>query len=355
MATELTWACDVNRAVASAADAATQSKWELWYLLASLVGNTGLGFASNTGNWSVVRTCGSTDGTAGNLTADTTDRLHLTGSGAFTANDWVFGANTTAGTGRSWALLQSPSALGSYYLIVDFGNATNGKCDLILGKTLSTNGSTTARPTLTDEWSYSGATFNDNSITKTHRENLHLSTRGDFWWIETFDTNNGAYAILGVTKLQGAHSADNYSTISFFGGGGVVNSSGSQGNFTSAVSSANNLCGNTNVTVKGRNYSGSGAPVLACPAPTLSNAGAAANSITVTLNTTANASDTTYSGFPIWVMDYTNTDLRGRVADLLWASGAPAQGSTIPNTTPFNYVKYGHVWLPWVSTSAPLI
>jgi len=353
MATELTWAADVNRAVASAADAATQSKWEMWYLCASLVGNTGLGFASNSGNWTVVRTCGSTDGTAGNLTADTTDRLHLGSSGAFTANDWVFGANTTSGTGRSWALLQSPSALGSYYLIVDFGNATNGKCDLIVGKTLSTNGTTTARPTLTDEWVYSGAQFNNNSIANTHRVNLHLSTRGDFWWIETFDTNGAAYTVLGVTKLQGGHTADAYQTVSLFVGANNPNTAAS--GLRSELSQTACLAGSTNAIAKGRNYSGSALNALVGLVPAYSNAGTGSNIITVTSNVGTNASDTTYNGFQIWLFDTTTTELKGRIADLLWASGTPAQGSTIPNTTPFNYVKFGQVWLPWVSTSAPLI
>jgi hypothetical protein len=351
MATELTWACDVNRAVASAGTAATQSQWELWYLLASLVGNTGLGFASNAGNWSVVRTCGSTDGTAGNLTADTTDRLHLTGSGAFTANDWVFGANTTSGTGRSWALLQSPSGIGSFYLIVDFGNATNGKCDLVVGKTISTNGSTTARPTLTDEWVYTAAQFNNNSIAATHRENLHLSTRGDFWWYPTFDTNATAYAVFGVTKLQSAHSADLYPVVSFFVGANLVN--GANG-FQAAVQTTA-LSGNANTTVKGRNFSGStAAGILAALCPCVGNS-TFSSAITSGTGTGTNASDTTYNGFPIWLMDITTTELKGRVADLLWVSGTPAQGSTFPNTTPFNYVKFGHCGLPWVSTAAPLL
>jgi hypothetical protein len=351
MATELTWTSDVNRTVASAATAAAQNQWEMWYLLASLVGNTGLGFASNAGNWSVVRTCGSTDGTSGNLTADTTDRLHLTGSGAFTANDWVFGANTTSGTGRSWALLQSPSSLGSYYLIADFGNATGGKCDLIIGKTLSTNGTTTARPTLTDEWVYSGAQVSNNSIAATHRCSLMLSTRGDFWFYETFTANATMYAAFGVTKLQNAHAADTYQTVSFFVGAGVNSGSGLQ----SAIAGTTSLCGTTNATLKGRNYSGTGLPALVCITPAYSNAGTASNILTATTATAQNASDATYSGFPVWVMDTTNTDLKGRVADFLFASGGAAQASTFPGAAPFDYAKFGHMMVPWSSSSAPTV
>jgi len=352
MATELTWTADVNRAVASAASAAVQSKWELWYLLASLVGNTGLGFASNAGNWSIVRTCGSTDGTAPNLTADTTDRLHLGGSGAFTANDWVFGANTTSGTGRSWALIQSPAGIGSMYMIVDFGNATNGKCDIIFGATISTTGSTTARPTLTDEWVYTGAQFDNNSIAATHRVNLHLSTRGDFWWYPIFDTNTLAYAVLGLTKLQGAHSADLYPVVSFFVGAGNVNSS-SLG-FQAAIATGT-LGGNANAIIKGRNFSGStAADILVAMYPAYGS-GSTTFIITSTTGVGINASDSTYNGFPIWLMDSTTTELKGRVPDLLWASGTPAQASTVPNTTPFEYAKFGHCWMPWVSTSAPLV
>jgi hypothetical protein len=352
MATELTWTSDVNRAVASASTAAIQSQWELWYLCASLVGNTGLGFASNAGNWSVVRTCGSTDGTAGNLTADTTDRLHLGGSGAFTTNDWVFGANTTSGTGRSWALLQSPSALGSYYLIVDFGNATGGRCDLVIGKTLSTNGTTTARPTLTDEWVYSGAQYSSNTITATHRCSLMLSSRGDFWFYETFTAAATMYSAFGVTKLQNVHSADGYQVVSLFAGGNGVNgASGFQMNVTGSTS----LCGSTNTTIKGRNYSGSSLPTWVCIAPSYSNGGTGTSVINVTTATAQNVSDATYNGFPAWVLDFSATELKGRLADVLIASGGAAQASTFPGAAPFDYAKFGHLMLPWSSSSAPTV
>ncbi len=352
MATELTWVSDVNRAVASAASAAEQSKWEVWYLLASLCGNSNLAFSGNAGVWSVVRTCGSTDGTAGNLTADATDRLHL-GSGAYTSNDHVFGANTTSGTGRSWALLQSPSGIGSWYLIVDFGNATNGKADLIFGKTLSTNGTTTARPTLTDEWVYTGAQFNNNSIAATHRNSLSLSNRGDFWWFETFDTNGTMYSILGCTKVASGHSADLFQTVSFYGGGGGINTVGA-GGYVSTLSNNATIAGASNTMVKGRNYSGTGTPTIVALAYAVYVA-AAQNAVTVTNYTAANASDTTYNGLPIYLMDATNTETKGRVPDLLWASGAAAQGSNISNTTPYDYAKFGHCYFPWVSNSAPLI
>lgn len=352
MATELTWAADVNRAVASAASAANQNKWEAWYLCASLVGNSGLGFASNSGNWTVVRTCGSTDGTAGNLTADTSDRLHLGSAGAFTLNDWVFGANTTSGTGRSWALLQSPSALGSYYLIVDFGNATGGKVDLIVGKTLSTNGTTTDRPTLTDEWLYSGAQISSNSVALTHRCHLMLSTRGDFWFYESIDAAGVLYSVFGVTKLASAHSADSFQTVSFFVGANLVNSTGG---LLSTLGGASNLPGSTNTITKGRNYNGASLPTWLCAAPAFSSAGTATNIITVSAGVAANVSDATQNGFPIWVMETAGPELKGRVPDMLWASGTLAQASVVPSTTPYNYAKFGHVFLPWASNTAPSV
>lgn len=350
MSTELTWTSDVNRQVASAADAATQNKWELWYLCASLVGNTGLGFASNAGNWSVVRTCGSSDGTAPNLTSDTTDRLHLTGSGAFTANDWVFGANTTNGTGRSWALLQSPAAIGSFYMLVDFGNATGGKCDLAFGKTLSGNGSTTTAPTFSDGWSYTGAQFSINTITNTHRVSLQLSTRGDFWWFEAYDALASAYTVLAVTKLAGTHSIDSYTTVSLFAGGNTVNTTG----FTTHPTATTYFNGTGATTLKGRSFNGTGAPQFVVPSLFIAS-GSSAQVIVITNYTAANFSDTTYNALPIYVLDVTNTDLKGRVPDLLWASGAAVQGSNLGVTTPFDYAKFGHCWMPWVSTSAPMI
>lgn len=350
MATELTWTADVNRAVASAASTAEQNKWEAWYLLASLCGNSGLGFASNAGNWTVVRTSGSTDGTSGTLTADATDRLHL-GAGSYTSNDWVFGASTSA-VARSWAMLQSPAALGSYYLILDFGNATQGKYDLIIGKTTSTNGTTSARPTLTDEWVYSGAQISNNSIAATHRVSLMLSTRGDFWFYETFSANATMYTAFGVTKLQNAHSADSYQVVSFFAGAGIVNSTTG---FQAALTLANGLCGSTNTTIKARNYSGSSLPTWVCIGPGFSSAGTATTVVVGSTATAQNASDATYNGLPVWLLDFTTTEVKGRVADFLFASGNAAQASTFPGSTPYDYAKFGQMMVPWSSTSAPTV
>lgn len=349
MATELTWTADVNRQVASAADAATQSKWEIWYLLASLVGNTGLGFASNAGNWTVVRTCGSTDGTSGTLTADTTDRLHLGSAGAFTANDWVFGASTAAG--RSWALLLSPSGVGSYYMVIDFQNAAGGKCDIWFGKTLATNGTTTAVPTFTDGWSHASAFFNVNTITNTHRVHLMLSTRGDFWWYEGYDSNTLPYSALGFTKLASTHAADNYPSIGVFIGANSLNSAGG---FTSNAN--NSISGASNGAIKCRNFSGSASQFLMAIQPaTYTAGGALVLTLTVTTLPGANASDSTYNGFVMWLMDSGATELKGRVPDVMWASGTPAQASNAPNATPYEYIKLGHSWLPWASSSAMIL
>ncbi len=351
MATELVWTGDVNRQVASAADALTQAKWELWYLCASLVGNTGLGFASHAGNWSVIRTSGSTDGTNGTMTSDTTDRLHLTSSGAFTANDWCFGANTTNGTARSWALLQSPAGIGSYYMLVDFGGGANGRCDFTFGKTLSGNGSTTTAPTFSDGWSYSNtlAQFNNNSITNTHRVSMMLSTRGDFWWYETFDTNGTAYATLACTKLANTHTIDAYTTVSLFGGAGTVNSTA----FILAGNTAA-LSGNASTTIKGRSFSGGGTPTLVVPAYGLYTGASIVTVVTGSgaINGGANFSDTTYNALPMYVVDITNTDLRGRIPDMLAASNSSVQGSNAEVATPFSYIRLGSCWMPWVSSSA---
>ena len=54
----------------------------------------------------------------------------------------------------------------------------------------------------------------------------------------------------------------------------------------------------------------------------------------------------------IWLVDTGGTELKGRLPDMLWASGTPAQASNAPNATPYDYIKAGHCWLPWASTSA---
>ena len=192
----------------------------------------------------------------------------------------------------------------------------------------------------------------NNTIAATHRTSLMLSSRGDFWFYETFTANATMYTAFGVTKLQSAHAADGYQVMSLFAGANAVN--GASG-FQISVTGSSSLCGSTNTTIKGRNYSGSSLPTWIMIAPTYSNAGTATSVINVTTATAQNVSDATYNGFPAWLLDFSATELKGRLADVLIASGGAAQASTFPGAAPFDYAKFGHLMLPWSSSTAPTV
>ena len=54
----------------------------------------------------------------------------------------------------------------------------------------------------------------------------------------------------------------------------------------------------------------------------------------------------------MYVFDNNLNEVKGRIPDMLWVSGGPAQMSNFPNATPYDYIKAGNCMLPWVTSSA---
>lgn len=344
MATELTWASDVNRTVADQSTTQRLGQWELWYLVESLKGSIG-GLTS--GLWTTYYSCnGTTAGTAN----DGVDRWSTT----FTAANLVRNSSTSGA--RSWFVLKSPDALGPIYMTVDYIGANDSTAAFYFSKSAPTGGSTTARPTATDEWGYTAHAFTDNSIANNHRVNMHLSSRGDWWFGPTRNGLANFYAAFSCFKLQETASADLHPAFTVFVDSNAL-SSGTGFLANPSPDSTATVGGNTNTRNKARNFDGSALPTWFLAVPASAWGITVGSSVLTTGNSSAaNVSDGTYNDFPCYVLGVNpHAEKKGRLPDVLWASATPAVGSTRPASTPYEYVKIGQMWWPWVSSSSPTL
>jgi hypothetical protein len=173
---ERTWNCAFDNAY-NPSTALDMTKYQLWSLKALLCGHLG-GLIS--GLWSVYSS--SDSATAGNGDGPGVDRWLATYDGTKIVRG-------TGGAVRSWIVLKSPTNLTglgvSFYLTISFDGAADTSASLYMAKTAPTGGTTTARPTSTDEWvlNAAGAAWNAGTATPfTMWANIVLSTTGDFYF-----------------------------------------------------------------------------------------------------------------------------------------------------------------------------
>lgn len=360
MANELSWVGDFNHSVASQGTTTLLGRWEIWYLVESLLGtNTGGTTLTGAGLWTVVSSCDSLSTASSDLWGTTFNSAKV--------------VQNTAGNAHSWFVLQSPSTLGasgSVYMIVDCNGATASPSlvQVSFCTQSPTGGSTTAAPTspggATDTWGMASAlAINNNSIATNHRVHMCLATTGDFYFRESSDAAGAFYSMLGITKMQSAHAADLYPAICIFSTGLVMNTNANVNTFllwtNATTSNTSNLSGTGNTTLRGRSYNGGASPAMMIPGMAYSRTNATPESFMTgssAANTGANESDGTYNFWYVPVFQLgANAELKGRLADVGFASGSLAQISVVPSAQPFNYVKQGDLWWPWPATVAPSV
>lgn len=348
MANELTWRGDVNRLnPQTTSSAANMSKYHIWYMAESLLGN--VGGLTGSGLWTVFS---SSNGT----TANTSDNW---GGATFNA------ANIVNAVGaHSWMTLRSPASFmsGSDYLYftIDCNSATTNVATFAFSKTAPTGSSITTRGGAADEWTYAGVNPDNGAVTSAHRLSTLLSTRGDF---TLYEVNEGAgvfYSAICCVRLQEVVSADTVPcmTMAIFGGyvNGVSNNPGFVFQAPGFNISDNKLAGNANTFIRTRNFNNTATPTSLIPIPALSTN--TAWSALLGLNTLVgtNISDASYNDFPCYLLNLEpNTEKKGRLPDILIASGAPPQGTVRPANAPYEYQKAGQLWLPWVANEPPLL
>lgn len=369
MATELSYDVDVNRAVPAAqqTSAANQTRWSVWYLVQALLGQYGMS-GSAAGKWSTYYSCdGATAGTAGDL-------QDLWGS-SYDPTKVVFlyqSQNPTPPTppssNFSWFVLKSKIGLGASgsdfsYLIVSCNQAGSVNPTFVFSKTAPTGGSTTARPTATDEVVLvdNVFTFMEGSLVQAHYCHLILSTRGDFFFWTSYTGSTRFYSSLFHVKIQDAKAADLYTTASQYCGSDAPYGAGGfsaapdafNAGLLTGPNAFNGYVGNT----RGRNFNGAAQVALGSAAP----ANGAGNILSGAYPAVPgqNESDGTYNEWycPVYSASPLRTELKGRLPDMKIASGVLAQCALAPNTPSpnYDYVKVGAMWFPWPAPVGPEI
>lgn len=137
---------------------------------------------SPTGTWTMYYSC---DGTTSGTANDGVDRI---------GTDPTKLVRAAAGVAHSWFVLKSPtmstptfSPGAPFYLIFDVAGSTDQVFWTVWGsKSAPTGGTTTARPTATDEWQFSNtATYLNDNTASDCRTNMVLCTDGSFLFFTT--------------------------------------------------------------------------------------------------------------------------------------------------------------------------
>lgn len=313
MPNDLTWSKELrDQAYPDTSTNALAAKSGVWMLYSMLLGYTGAAT-----DWALV---GSSDASTAGM--DTTTRLGT----SWTAAKWTRAA---AGSAHSWFVLQSPT-LG-VYLCVDLSTANDlYPASIYWAKTAFTGGSTTARPTSTDEVGLAGTSSRQFATDATaHRANILVSSRGDFVFAPV--KNGAGVTVSGLTLIKslGTKASDAWPWFMFWG----------------QLTSASTLCASTSWA--GRTFTGGGAGTIVPPFLASASNGTIA---LAAFPSTGDAQDQTYPDVPLLFLDSASgaASFRGRAPDIGWAPTACPNGAVSSDGL---RVKVDGLWLPF--TVAP--
>lgn len=319
-----TWYTSANLALADTSTASKAAHSSLWAWGAMLLGyqsgtNGPEGARPGTVSWTLE---GSSDGSTAGI--DTTDRLNF--SGAFTDANWV---RANAGTAHTWFVLKSPAGLldGPWYVCFDYIGPTNDQTGtFVISKNVFSGGSTTARPTSTNESAVTSQQF--CSVTaNAGKAHLSIDANGGFRWARSRNGTGYFDFYLSIEPLVEYHSGDAARTFMFthfLDSGSGAFTLGSSPNIRGLCSDGTTaLTTNTGITELNIRPLG----------------------VTLTSYTTTNAVDSTVDALPVcYIYDNTTSHkgIRGRYPDM-WEVGAQvAVGSTFPGAGNPERALVGH-------------
>lgn len=202
-----TWKIDANYSYPDVSSALLIAKSFIWCLKSMLCGDisgtTGTNGAPSAGSrWTVVSSSNS-------VTASAADNWGTPGT--FDATKIVRAA---AGVAHSWMLLQSPSALGPTYLLIDFGTASDSTMNLLWSRTAFTGGTITARPTSVAEQGHTGFTIPDLTVAGSHRISRVTDADGMFHVLCARGGQGLFNTWFGFTRLSETVTGDLYTECS---------------------------------------------------------------------------------------------------------------------------------------------
>jgi len=281
-----------------------------------------IGFATNP--WTVRYSCDSvTAGTAG----DGVDR--------WSADTNLVWAN--AGTAHSWIVLRQTGIGTTYELLISCENATPSNLTLLTSISGFSGGSTTARPTATDELTVASSVQWIAGTDVSNRWSVMQSTDGQCTRILVGYSGNFTTLIVldKPNNPTTGWSTPNFSALYFASGGLNTNTTG----VISATSPvARSRIGSTNGSVS------------------LTIEGMGNNFSTDTaIGNIANEVDSSWDMWPLGIACITS-GVRGRHGSLfdLWAvSTVRASGDMIPADGSNQFAVFGSFVLPWNGSAAP--
>lgn len=310
MSLSKTWYTTANRAYDDVTTAQKMASSALFALYGTL-----LGYVSGTDGpegarpssvyWTLA---GSSDSSTAGI--DATQRIGTTYNNA----KWV---NVAAGgTPHTWFVVQSPSGLldGPWYLCVDWIGTDVEHATFVISKNAFTGGSTSARPTSTNEAALTGQAFIETTVAA-GKSYFSTDANGGFYFLLSRNGQGLFQFCLSIQPLVEARSSgDSGRTIMFAWQGTTAPGAP---NFTSAL------------IIRGVTQDASAAvvgSVMLLVGPQLSNTGAWSQ-------TNTNSIDSQVDALPmVYVNDTTaaHHGIRGRIPDCWYISTQVAVGSTIP-------------------------
>lgn len=322
------WYSRVNATFPDVTTAALIHKSWLFQLKAHLIDQVSTGTVDVARPGSSVWTVeGSSDGSTAGM--DATDRWTNTFNGALLIQ-------ATAGSPHSWIVVKSPNAMGPIYMCIDLNSGTTSNAAFIFSRSAFTGGSTTARPTASNEWGAATTTPGtavaftaDSTLSATHRTHFVVDADGMWFRCTSRDTTTIFNSLMFLINAVELETGDNNPTWVGFAqstsgrGGGVYTT----------------LQGNTGI--QGRT-AGGGAVNTAGGAVSYSF-GATAFAGTMT----ADVLTSNFRVLPIYMGTTvaSNNAWRGKLPDI-WVIGNASVGGSYPTTgSPTQHVV-GDVLIP---------
>jgi hypothetical protein len=337
VANEKTWYSWVDYALPDTTNVLTTSKSILWCLKAALKGEIAgatlgpAGAVPGGAYWTVYYSC---DGAVAGTANDGVDRWGASYDGTKLVRH--------ASAAHSWMVLKSPTTLSgsgsSWYLIIDWMTTLDYQANFILCKTAPTGGTTSARPTATDEIYAGSLSFADSNVWAAGRCHYTVDGAGNFWFFASKNTGAIIQVAHGVQTLKNLRNpSDGYPvvlTIDFVSTGALKEGTSQ---FYKGSTGTSSLRGKTQQAAGTSNWT---------QLSVISFDAASNNSSAIDINA-AHYSDGLYDAFPLIVHAVNvNKGLKGQFYDMLTISPNVAQGSRQPATGDVEKVVCGNTLVP---------
>lgn len=328
MANESTWYGGTDYALSDTSSLSNVAKSHMWALKAYLQQQIAPLVAGPAGAipggaaWTCV---GSSDSATAAL--DGTDRW----LSAFDATKIV---RASSGA-HSWIVLQSPAALGPYYLTIDWLSGSDQQAVWVIAKVAPTGGTTSLRPTSTNEAAFAAINFTDSGWTSGGGK-AHFTTdaNGNFWFFASKTGSGLIKTAVGVSKITDLRISGDLFPVCL-----IVdyNTSGALREGSSTFYAA----GSSGV-IRTRDSSASTTAVATAVSYSMGG-----NSVAVDM-AAVHYGDSKYDGFPVLVYSVTAAikGLKGRIPDLRTVSQTVLAGDRSPPTGDVEQICVGNTLVP---------